>query len=77
MQKPGSRCTVHYPVNPNSPSWNGNAGRIYCNIEDKKKWLPWTSKTTKLVNTWPIARVRGLGLAFDAANHRLFYRLQQ
>jgi YVTN family beta-propeller protein len=66
-------ATVPLSGKPEFAVVDGNAGRIYCNIEDKNEVAALDIKTHKVVNTWPIAPgEEASGLAFDAANHRLF-----
>ncbi len=49
------------------------AGRIYCNIEDKNEIVAIDTGTHQVVSHWPIAPgEEATGMAFDAANHRLF-----
>ena len=50
-----------------------DAGRVYCNLEDKSALVAIDTKTHQVVNTWPVAPgEEPSGLAYDAANHRLF-----
>lgn len=49
------------------------AGRVYCNIEDKREVAVIDTRTHAVVNTWPIAPgSEASGMAFDLAHHRLF-----
>jgi YVTN family beta-propeller protein len=49
------------------------AGRVFNNIEDKSEVVVIDTKKHEVVNRWPIAPgAEASGMAFDAANHRLF-----
>lgn len=49
------------------------AGRVYCNIEDRSEVAVIDTKTRAVVNSWPIAPgTEASGMAMDLANHRLF-----
>ncbi len=58
---------------PEFATCDTEAGRVYCNIEDKSELVAIDTKSHQVVNTWPIAPGESAsGLAFDVAHHRLF-----
>jgi DNA-binding beta-propeller fold protein YncE len=65
--------TIALSGKPESAVSDPEAGKVYCNIEDKNEVAVIDVKTHSVVNTWPIAPGEGAsGMAFDAAHHRLF-----
>jgi DNA-binding beta-propeller fold protein YncE len=66
-------ATIPLPGKPEFAHVDVATGRIFNNIEDKNAVVVIDTKTHSVVNTWPIAPGEGAsGMAFDAANHRLF-----
>jgi DNA-binding beta-propeller fold protein YncE len=66
-------ATIPLPGKPEFSAVDPAAGRVYVNIEDKNAILAIDTSTHKVVSTWPIAPGESAsGMAFDAANHRLF-----
>jgi len=57
---------------PETGAADGDAGRVYVNLEDKSAIAVVDIKEHKVVDTWPIAPGQGpTGLAYDAADKRL------
>jgi DNA-binding beta-propeller fold protein YncE len=66
-------ATIPLPGKPEFAAVDPAAGRVYVNIEDKNEILAIDTAAHKVVSTWPIAPGESAsGMAFDAANHRLF-----
>jgi DNA-binding beta-propeller fold protein YncE len=66
-------ATIPLPGKPEFAAVDPAAGRVYVNIEDKNAILAIDTAAHKVVSTWPIAPGESAsGMAFDAANHRLF-----
>jgi DNA-binding beta-propeller fold protein YncE len=65
--------TITLPGKPEFAVADPQAGRVYCNIEDKSEVAVIDTKTHTVVNSWPIAPgTEASGMAMDLANHRLF-----
>jgi DNA-binding beta-propeller fold protein YncE len=66
-------ATIPLPGKPEFAAVDPAAGRVYVNIEDKNAILAIDTGSHQVVSTWPIAPGESAsGMAFDAANHRLF-----
>ncbi|MEA3207749.1 MAG: hypothetical protein QOE70_806 [Chthoniobacter sp.] len=66
-------ATIPLPGKPEFATTDAQAGRIFCNIEDKSVVVAIDIKTHAVVNTWPIAPGESAsGMAIDTAHHRLF-----
>ena len=66
-------ATIDLGGKPESAATDGQAGRIYVNIEDKSEVAVIDIKTHKVVNRWPIAPGQtASGMAIDLEHHRLF-----
>jgi YVTN family beta-propeller protein len=64
--------TIALDSNPEFAVVDGQ-GKLYVNLEDKAELAQVDTKTDKVLHTWPLAPCEGpTGLAFDAANKRLF-----
>ncbi|HET6331282.1 MAG TPA: hypothetical protein VFF76_10900 [Holophagaceae bacterium] len=64
--------TLALNAKPEFAATNG-AGRIFVNLEDKGQIAVFGAKDMKLQATWPLAGIEEpSGLAFDAANSRLY-----
>jgi hypothetical protein len=65
--------TIALPGKPEFAVADPQAGRVFCNIEDKSEVAVIDTKTHAVVNSWPIAPgTEASGMAMDLANHRLF-----
>jgi DNA-binding beta-propeller fold protein YncE len=66
-------ATIPLPGKPEFAAAYPEAGRAYCNLEDKNQVAVIDTKAHKAVSTWPIAPgEEASGMAFDAQNQRLF-----
>jgi DNA-binding beta-propeller fold protein YncE len=66
-------ATIPLPGKPEFAAAYPEAGRAYCNLEDKNQVAVIDTKVHKAVSTWPIAPgEEASGMAFDAQNQRLF-----
>lgn len=66
-------ATIALGGKPEFPQADPKAGLVFDNLEDKSEVVVIDTKTHTVKNRWPIApNEEGSGLAFDAANHRLF-----
>ncbi len=66
-------ATVDLGGKPETAASDGQAGRIYVNLEDKSEVAAIDVKTHKVVNHWPIAPGESAsGMAIDLEHHRLF-----
>ena len=66
-------ATIALSGKPEFAQADPKVNRVYCNIENKSEVAAIDTKTHQVVNTWPIAPgEEASGMAFDAANHRLF-----
>ena len=66
-------ATVPLGGKPEFAQADPKAGRVYNNLEDKSEVAVIDTKTHQVVTNWPIASgEEASGMAFDAANHRLF-----
>jgi DNA-binding beta-propeller fold protein YncE len=66
-------ATIDLGGKPESAAADGQAGRIYVNIEDTSEVAVIDIKTHKVVNRWPIAPGQtATGMAIDLEHHRLF-----
>jgi YVTN family beta-propeller protein len=65
--------TIQLPGNPEFAAVDENAGKIYCNIEDKSEVAVIDTDKHEVVAHWPLAPGEGpSGIALDAQHHRLF-----
>jgi len=65
--------TIALPGKPEFAVVDVEAGRVYCNIEDRNAVVAIDTRTHQVVNTWPTAPGdEPVGLAIDPARHRLF-----
>jgi DNA-binding beta-propeller fold protein YncE len=66
-------ATVPLEGKPESGQADSKAGKVYVNMEDLNAIKVIDTATHKVSDTWPIAPGEAAtGMAFDAANHRLF-----
>jgi YVTN family beta-propeller protein len=66
-------ATVPLEGKPESAQADSKAGKVYVNIENLNAIKVIDTATHKVTDTWPIAPGEAAtGMAFDAANHRLF-----
>jgi YVTN family beta-propeller protein len=66
-------ATIPLGGSPEFAAVDENAGRIYCNIEDKSEVAVIDSTKHEVIARWPIAPgEEPSGIALDAAHHRLF-----
>jgi DNA-binding beta-propeller fold protein YncE len=66
-------ATVALEGKPESGQADSKAGKVYVNMEDLNAIKVIDTATHKVSDTWPIAPGEAAtGMAFDAANHRLF-----
>ncbi len=66
-------ATIDLGGKPESAATDGQAGRIYVNIEDKSEVVVIDIKAHAVVNHWPIAPGEtASGMAIDLDHHRLF-----
>jgi YVTN family beta-propeller protein len=66
-------ATIPLGGKPEFAQADPKAGLVFDNLEDKDEVVVIDTKTHSVTNHWPIApNEEGSGLAFDAANHRLF-----
>jgi YVTN family beta-propeller protein len=66
-------ATIDLGGKPESVATDGDAGRIYVNIEDKSEVAVIDIKTHSVVAHWPIAPGEAAsGMAIDLEHHRLF-----
>lgn len=66
-------ATIPLEGKPESAQADSTAGKVYVNIEDMNAIQVIDTATHKVTATWPIAPgEEATGMAFDAANHRLF-----
>ena len=66
-------ATIELPGKPEFAAADSNAGRVYCNIEDKNEVVALDTKAHRIAAHWPIAPGEdATGLAIDPAQHRLF-----
>jgi YVTN family beta-propeller protein len=66
-------ATIDLGGKPESAATDGQAGKLYVNIEDKSEVVVIDLKTHKVVNHWPIAPGEtASGMAIDLEHHRLF-----
>jgi DNA-binding beta-propeller fold protein YncE len=66
-------ATIDLGGKPETAATDGQAGRIYVNLEDKSEVVAIDLKTHKVVNHWPIAPGEtASGMAIDLEHHRLF-----
>src|SRR5437867_1339292 len=66
-------ATVPLEGKPESGQADSKAGKVYVNMEDLNAIKIIDTATHKVTDTWPIAPGEAAtGMAFDAANHRLF-----
>ncbi len=66
-------ATIALTGKPEFAAADPEAGRVYCNLEDKNAIAAIDTKTHQVVNTWPIAPgEEASGMAIDVAHHRLF-----
>lgn len=66
-------ATIKLSGKPEFSVADAQAGRAYCNLEDKSEVAVIDTKAHKVLNTWPIAPgEEPSGMAYDAQNHRLF-----
>jgi WD40 repeat protein len=66
-------ATIPLPGKPEFARASARARRIYCNLEDKSEVAVIDTRANKVVSTWPLAPgEEPSGLAYDAANKRLF-----
>ena len=66
-------ATIDLGGKPETAAGDGQAGRIYANLEDKSEVIAIDIKTHKVVNHWPIAPGEtASGMAIDLEHHRLF-----
>ena len=66
-------ATIGLSGKPEFAAADPQAGRVYCNIEDRNEVAAVDAKTHKVVNVWPIAPGEGAsGMAIDLAHHRIF-----
>ena len=65
--------TIQLPGTPEFAAVDENAGRIYCNIEDKSEVAVIDTDKHEVVAHWSLAPGEGpSGIALDAQHHRLF-----
>jgi DNA-binding beta-propeller fold protein YncE len=66
-------ATIDLGGKPESAAADGQAGRIYVNIEDKSEVAVIDMKTHQVLSRWPIAPGESAsGMAIDLEHHRLF-----
>ena len=66
-------ATIPLSSKPEFSVADTQAGRIYCNLEDKSAVAVIDAKAHKVLSTWPIAPgEEPSGMAYDAQNKRLF-----
>src|ERR1044071_360504 len=66
-------ATIALAGKPEFAAADPQAGRIYCNLEDKNEVAAIDSKEHKVTDSWPIAPgEEASGLAIDLEHHRLF-----
>jgi len=66
-------ATIDLGGKPETAAADGQAGRVYVNLEDKSEVAVIDIKTHKVVNHWPIAPGESAsGMAIDLEHHRLF-----
>jgi DNA-binding beta-propeller fold protein YncE len=66
-------ATIPLEGKPESAQADSKAGKVFVNIEDMNAIQVIDTATHKVTATWPIAPGEAAtGMAFDAANHRLF-----
>jgi DNA-binding beta-propeller fold protein YncE len=66
-------ATIPLSGKPEFAAVDPKSGRIFCNIEDKNEVAVIDTKTHTVTATWSLAPGQEpTGIAFDAANHRLF-----
>ncbi len=66
-------ATIPLSGKPEFAAADSEAGRVYCNIENKNEVAVLDTKTHQVINRWPIAPgEEASGMAFDVAHHRLF-----
>jgi DNA-binding beta-propeller fold protein YncE len=66
-------ATIDLGGKPETAATDGQAGRIYVNLEDKSEVIAIDLKTHSVVNHWPIAPGESAsGMAIDLDHHRLF-----
>ena len=66
-------ATIALPGAPEFAVADPEAGRVYCNIEDRNEVVAIDTTTHQIVNTWPTAPgEEPAGLAIDLVHHRLF-----
>ena len=66
-------ATIPLSGKPEFAASDAKSGRIFCNIEDKNEVAVIDTKTHTVTATWSLAPgEEPTGMAFDAANHRLF-----
>jgi len=66
-------ATVPVSGKPEFAAVDAKSGRVFCNIEDKNEVAVIDMKTHTVTATWSLAPgEEPTGMAFDAANHRLF-----
>jgi YVTN family beta-propeller protein len=66
-------ATIDLGGKPETAAADGQAGRVYVNLEDKSEVAAIDIKARKVVNHWPIAPGEtASGMAIDLEHHRLF-----